>query len=99
MVEIEAERLLAAGDDLRRQVLGLDHRAGGGDHRLLDDVLELAHVARPVVAAAAARGPRENVLAGMPRSTSLSRKWLTSSGMSSSRSRRGGSSIETTLSR
>ena len=39
-----------AGDDLRRQVFGLDHGAAGGDRRLLERVLELAHVARPVVA-------------------------------------------------
>ena len=57
-VEVEAERLLAGRDDLRREVLGLDHRAGRGDDHLLDDVLELADVAGPVVRGPAARGSR-----------------------------------------
>ena len=50
MVEVEAEGLLAEGDDLGRQVVRLDHRAGRGDHGLLDHVLELADVPGPVVA-------------------------------------------------
>ena len=50
VIEVEIEGLVVAGDDLRRQVFGLDHGAVGGDGRLLDDVLELAHVPGPVVA-------------------------------------------------
>ena len=49
VVEVEIERLVVAGDDLRRQVLGLDHRTAGRDRRLLDHVLELPHVSGPVV--------------------------------------------------
>ena len=99
MVEVQGERLVVAGDDLGRQVLGLDHRARRGDHRLLEDVLQLAHVPRPVVR----EQPRQRLPRDRPRwqpaRGSFSRKCSTRSGMSSSRSRSGGSSIENTLSR
>ena len=100
VIEVEMERFIVASDDLRRQVFGLDQGAAGGDGRLLERVLELADVARPVVA----QEPRERLSrerldrAGLF-SAILSRKWLTRSGISSSRSRNGGSSIETTLRR
>src|SRR5256712_9372060 len=38
------------GDGADGQMLGQDHAAGRHDHRALDDVLDLAHVAGPVVA-------------------------------------------------
>ena len=90
VIEVETERLVVAGDDLRGQVFGFDHGTGGGDGRLFDHVLELAYVARPVVGQERERAGRENVLTGRSRSASLSRKWSTRSGMSSSRSRNGG---------
>ena len=65
-VEVEAERLLAGRDDLRRQVLGLDHGTGRGDDHLLDDVLELADVAGPVVAGQAREGLARERLGGHP---------------------------------
>src|SRR5262245_28015849 len=43
-VEVEAERLFAGRHDLRRQILGLDDRAGGRDGHLLDDMLQFADV-------------------------------------------------------
>ena len=61
--------------------------------RALDDVLELADVARPAVCLAAARSPRRDAVAPACRIRSrvLRRKCSASSGMSSRRSRSGGS--------
>ena len=90
--------------DFGRQIVDVDLRSAGAERDgALDRVLELPHVARPVirhqpahrllrdgraVAAASAR-PRAN----------LSRKCCTSSGMSSLRSRSGGSCTGMTFSR
>ena len=49
VIEVETERLVVAGDDLRRQIFGFDHRARSGDGRLLDHVFELTDIAGPVV--------------------------------------------------
>ena len=51
--------LVGSGVDERQvQVPRLDGVAVGEDHRALDAVLQLAHVARPAIRAAAARAPR-----------------------------------------
>lgn len=50
VVEIEAERLLAGGDDLRRQILRLDDGPRRRHDGLLDDVFEFPDIPRPVVA-------------------------------------------------
>ena len=67
----------------------------------LDDVLELADVAGPVVRAAAAPSRScEIPVTGFPIcSAYFARKWSASSGMSSRRSRSGGSAIGITLMR
>src|SRR5262249_32691311 len=56
-IEVEMKRLVVAGDNLRREILGLYQGAAGGDRRLFEDVLKLAHVAWPVVA----QEPRERL--------------------------------------
>ena len=78
-----------------------DPVAGREDDGPLDDVAQLADVARPVVRLE--RGHRLLATAsgvGIRRSAAKrARKWLTSSGMSSRRSRSGGMRTGTTLSR
>jgi hypothetical protein len=78
-----------------------DAVAVGQDHRALDHVLELAHVAGPAgtpssrsIASALDRAQRFPRLAHV-----RAKKWSTSSGMSSGRSRSGGHASWTTLSR
>ena len=55
-----AARGLVVDGEVEREVVQADHRAGGQGHAALDHVLQLAHVARPVVAprATAARPAR-----------------------------------------
>ena len=50
MIELEIEGFVVAGHDLRRQVFGLDQGTARGHSGLFQGVLELADVARPVVA-------------------------------------------------
>ena len=76
----------------RRQRGDVDLVALGEHQRLLDDVLQLAHVAGPADRwqAAPARRRRCRSRAGLVRLPSLSMKWATRRGMSSLRSRSGG---------
>ncbi len=100
VVEVERERLLAGRDDLGGEVVGLDLGAGGGHDHLLDDVLELADVPRPLVAGEPRKGLAGDRLAREPSLAELVEEMVRpASGRSSIRSRSGGSSIETTLSR
>ena len=62
--------------------------------RAVDEVLELAHVARVVVLRAAGPSPRARRRGALPSSAKRRRKWSTRSGMSSRRSRSGGSVID-----
>ena len=86
---------------LRRQIVELNLVAGGQHRRLLDAVLELAHVARPVVREQRAiRVAARPASAGRPRrAAAAARKCSISGGTSSRRSRSGGMAIGTTLSR
>ncbi len=80
---------------LGRQVLGLQRLAAADRGGVLDRVLQLAHVAGPVVARASARsasGETPSTVAPGPRLT-CGEEVLASGAMSSRRSRSGGSSM------
>ena len=96
--DVAAAPLLA---DRRRQVLLAQQRLARHDDQLLDDVLQLAHVARPGVGRhrlEAVLGDPLDLPAGLRRCTCWM-KCPISSGMSPVRSRSGGTWIEMTLRR
>ncbi len=92
---ISSSRRPAAVGSLQAEVGGLDSRPAGHQHRPLDRVVELAHVAGPGVlregAQAAASKPVDAL--SVPRGSAGSRKCAARAGMSSRRSRSGGTRI------
>ena len=86
--------------ELERKIGRPDLRAAAHHQRALHGVLQFAHVARPVVAHQHVQASAEICGTGrLVAMQNLLRKWFTSSGMSSRRSRSGGRSMQKTCSR
>ncbi len=95
---VDPQLVFADAADCRRQICGGDLRPSGENQAALDDVLELADIARVLVTDQESIASRENVLAS-PSWVYLSRKCSTRRGISPRRTRRGGISRVTTASR